>query len=360
MSAALRHLGISLGRVAHWQDGLGEFSRQLSLALARRAVALREQHGLHLHFHLPQQWHGEFGHDVGYLQTHTTQRWLHLRPMRFALWHTLHQHNRLRAPLGTEWRLETVHDLNFLSTKQGLKRERYRSSLARRLAGIDGVVAISHHVAKDLARELTPAPKPVRVIHNGGTDLTQAPRQAVLELRDVPYLLHLSRMAPSKNVSALIELAAAWPEQALVLAGARSPYTQAVQGQLTARGLRNVHALWDINEAQKAWLYANCQGFVFPSLTEGFGLPPIEAMHFGKPVFLSRLTSLPEVGGQAACYFDHFDPAHMRQTIAAGLLAHQSPDQAADCVAQAQRFNWDRCAAEYIATYLALLNDRNP
>ena len=41
MSAALRHLGISLGRVAHWQDGLGEFSRQLSLALARRAVALR-------------------------------------------------------------------------------------------------------------------------------------------------------------------------------------------------------------------------------------------------------------------------------------------------------------------------------
>ena len=360
MSSSLRHVGISLGRVAHWHDGLGEFSRQLSLALARRAGWLRDQHGVCLHFHLPRHWHGELGSALSYLDTHTTQRWLHLRQRRFALWHNLHQHNRLRAPLGTDRRLETVHDLNFLLTKQGQKRERYRQGLSRRLARADAVVAISHHVAADLARELVPAPSALRVIHNGATDLTRSPMQRVDELRHVAYLLHISRMAPSKNIAALIELAAQWPEQTLVLAGSSSPYTQAVQDQLNARPLRNVKLLRDINDAQKAWLYAHCQGFLFPSLAEGFGLPPIEAMHFGKPVFLSRLTSLPEVGGQAACYFDHFDPAHMRQTIATGLLAHASPARSAACVAQARQFNWDRCAAGYIASYLALLDHTNP
>ena len=131
VTGTLRHLGISLGRVAHWHDGLGEFSRQLSLALVRQATSLREHHGLCLHFHLPKQWHGEFGDQAGYLETHTTQRWLHLRRLKFSLWHNLHQHNRLQAPLGTEHQLQTVHDLNFLQTKQGQKRERYRLALAR-------------------------------------------------------------------------------------------------------------------------------------------------------------------------------------------------------------------------------------
>ncbi len=359
MSAPLRHIGISLGRVAHWHDGLGEFSRQLSLALARQAVRLREKHSLCLHFHLPSQWHGEFGHAVDYLQTHTSQRLLHLRPQRFALWHNLHQHNRLRAPLGTQWCMDTVHDLNFLLTKQGSKRERYRRALARRLGTANAVVAISHHVAADLRRELNPPPSSVQVIHNGVTDLTRAPMQAVADLQQWPYLLHISRMAPSKNIAALIELATSWSDQVLVLAGSSSPYTNDVQAQLRQRGLRNVKLLLDINDAQKAWLYAHCQAFVFPSLAEGFGLPPIEALHFGKPVFLSRLTSLPEVGGQAACYFDDFRPATMRLTIERGLHAHGHPDKPAACIAHAQHFNWDRCASQYIEAYLSLLQGLN-
>jgi len=100
----LRHIGIGIGRLAHWHDGLGEFSRQLGLALAARAEPLREQQGLALHFHLPRHFHGVFGDQVGYLGTHTLQRWWHPRPQRFALWHTLHQHNRLRPPPGTGWR----------------------------------------------------------------------------------------------------------------------------------------------------------------------------------------------------------------------------------------------------------------
>jgi len=348
-------IGLGLGRVRHWHDGLGEFSRQLALALAREAPRLRSELGWRLHLHLPQRWHGQFGDEVGYLDTHSMQRWLHLRPMRFALWHTLHQHNRLRAPLMSRLRIETVHDLNFLHSKTPAKVERYRRKLQRRLAACDAAVAITHYVAADIASELHPR-TPVSVIHNGATDLSALLAQPVTGIGDAPFLLHISRMAPSKNIVALLELAAAWPEQRLVLAGATSPYTNTLQGLVRERQLSNVSIHLDLEEAQKAWLYRHCSGFVFPSLAEGFGLPPLEAMHFGKPVFLSRLTSLPEIGGEVAHYFDSFDGASMRAVIEAGLAADARPGCADAIVAHARTFSWQRCSQAHIALYRSLLD----
>lgn len=354
-----QHIGLSLGRLQHWHDGLGEFSRQLGLALAELAPQLRSTLGWQLHFHLPQRFHGMFGDTVGYLATHTTQRWLHLRSTRFALWHILHQHNRLKAPLGTRHTLETVHDLNFLHAKSAAGIERYRRRLRRRLAQRDAVIAITHHVAADIRRELAPAggpfATPVQVIHNGAADLSAAPQQALDGLADAPFLLHISRMAPSKNIAALLDLAAAWPQQRLVLGGASSPYVDEVRRQIDARGLGNVLLRLDLSEPQKAWLYAHCEGFLFPSLAEGFGLPPVEAMHFGKPVFLSRLTSLPEVGGTVAHYFDSFDGAAMRAQVQDGLAADQAPWRRGAIMAHARSFSWKRCAQAYIALYKNLL-----
>ena len=363
--AAVQHIGLSLGRIGHWHDGLGEFSRQLGGALAAQAAQLRQTLGWRLHFHLPARFHGVFGDQVGYLATHTSQRWLHLRWQRFALWHVLHQHNRLRAPLGTQHQIETVHDLNFLHAKSPAKIPRYRERQRRRLAQRDLTIAITRYVADDLARELAPdggrPPSPVQVIHNGATDLSASPQQPVDGVADErgrpaqPYLLHISRMAPSKNIAALLDLAAAWPGQRLVLAGASSPYSAEVARQVAARGLHNVLLRLDLDEPQKAWLYAHCLGFVFPSLAEGFGLPPLEAMCFGKPTFLSRLTSLPEVGGTLAHYFDRFDGAAMRDVVLAGLAADAAPGRAEAIAAHARGFSWQRCAQDHVAVYRRLL-----
>ena len=79
------HIGLSFGRVEHWHDGLGEFSRQLGTELALRAESLRRHHGIHLHYHLPRRWHGQFGRDVHYLPLHTLQRFWHPRLRRFWL-----------------------------------------------------------------------------------------------------------------------------------------------------------------------------------------------------------------------------------------------------------------------------------
>ena len=357
VGAAL-HIGLGLGRIRHWHDGLGEFSRQLGTALAQAAPRLRAERGWQLHFHLPAALHGEFGPEVGYLGTHTTQRWVHLRPMRFALWHTFHQHNRLRPPAGTRLRMETVHDLNFLHNKQGAKVERYRRIHRQRLQHLDSAVAITHHVAADIARELPGVSTPVDVIHNGSTDLSGVAQEPLPDMDATPFLLHVSRMAPSKNIEALLALAAAWPGQRLVLAGAPSPYTEEVRRLVAERGLHNVLIRLDLSESQKAWAYAHCEGFLFPSLAEGFGLPPLEAMHFGKPVFLSRLTSLPEVGGQEAFYFDRFDGAAMRAVVEQGLAACAEPGRRARIAAHARQFSWRRCADAYLALYARLLEAR--
>lgn len=353
----VQHVGISLGALKHWNDGLGEFSRQICLELARQAPLLRDGLGWQLHFHLPRRWHGEFGAAVGYLDTHTTQRWLHLRTTRFALWHTLHQFVRLRAPAFTARRIETVHDLNFLYAKGPVAIMRYRARQRRRLDRCDMAVAITHYVADEVARELAPLATPIRVVHNGVSDLSMVPQEPVAGLDDKPYLLHLSGMAPNKNVDALLGLAKAWPDQQFVLAGAAGKGTVRMAAKVADMALANVQLHTDVSVGQKAWLYAHCRGFLFPSLAEGFGLPPIEAMHFGKPTFLARRTSLPEVGGALAHYFDDFDGAAMRAEVQAGLAADAAPGRAEAIQAHARSFTWDRCTAGYIALYRELLAD---
>jgi glycosyltransferase involved in cell wall biosynthesis len=79
-------------------------------------------------------------------------------------------------------------------------------------------------------------------------------------------------------------------------------------------------------------------------------------MHFGKPVFLARRTCLPEIGGDAAWYFDDFDPATMRRIVEAGLQQGGDPARVRFVEAHAAQFDWDRCADQYLSLYHRLLN----
>lgn len=347
------HIGLSFGRIEHWYDGLGEFSRQLVSALCEEAPRLADELGWRLWLHLPTRWHGSFGDAVGYMPTRTTQRIAHLVPRRYQLWHRLHQHNRLRAPVLARHRVETVHDLNFVQLKRGEKVERYRRNMRSRLQDCAAVIAITQYVAGEIVREVPGLRAPLHVIRNGVTDLTACERQPVRGVGSQPFLLHISRLAPSKNTLALLGLAAAWPEQQFILAGPRGDHADEAQRLVAARGLRNVTFRLDITESQKAWLYSQCAGFLFPSLAEGFGMPPIEAMHFGKPVFLSKLTSLPEVGGSAAHYFDSFEPTAMRAEVESGLRT--AADRVGAVIEHARTFSWTRCAQDHIALYRSIL-----
>lgn len=350
--SAPQRVGISLGNIGALHDGLGEFSLQLGRRIAAQAPLWRERDGIAFDFHLRDKLVGLFGDDVGYLRVNRWQRLRHVQPARYALWHSLHQLNKTRPPVGCGPRVVTFHDLNYLYHPSAFSRWRHDRRTRALVRRTDHIVAISHHTASDVQRHLGWR-GPLEVIHNGARNLVADAREPLPGVQgDRPFLFHLSRMSPSKNPQAVLDLAAAWPGMQFVLCGPPSDDAQHLRA--TVR-LPNVQFHLGISDAQKAWAYAHCAGFLFPSLTEGFGLPPIEAMHFGKPVFLARRTCLPEIGGDAAFYFDSFDAASTRRVVDAGLQAAQQPGFAAAVQAHAAQFDWDRCAAAYLALYRRLL-----
>ena len=355
LSPARHEVLISLGRSGPGDGGIFEFSSQLAQRIAAAAPLWRQTHGVGFSFHLRPELQGLFGSDVGYLPLHPLQRYLHRTPRTFALWHSTHQMNKSLPPQGHPRRLVTIHDLNYRHGRPGLSVWRHDRRLRALLRRTDEVVTVSRHSADDIARHLGWA-GPLHVIHNGARSFVAAPRAPLPGWADAderPFLYHLSRMSPSKNPQAIIDLARVWPEMLFVLCG--PPSDDAKHLRATVK-LPNVQFHLGIDDAQKAWAYAHCTGFLFPSLTEGFGLPPIEAMHFGKPVFLARRTCLPEIGGDAADYFDDFEPATMRRIVEHGLRRHKEPGRADAIRSHAAQFNWDRAAAQYLALYRRLLD----
>lgn len=349
-----RRIGISLGNIGALHDGLGEFALQIGTRIAAAAPQWRAEHDISFDFHLQAKLGTLFGPNVGYLHVNRWHRLLHRQPAPYALWHSLHQLNKNKPPTGTTTRLVTVHDLNYLYGRNAFSTWRHGRRTRALLRRTDHIVAISQHTASDVQQHLGWT-GPLQVIYNGARSFVgqpQAPLPGFEGPAPRPFLYHLSRMSPSKNPQAIIDLARAWPDMHFVLCG--PPSNDAKHLRDTVH-LPNVVLHLGITDAQKAWAYDHCAGFLFPSLTEGFGLPPVEAMHFGKPVFLARRTSLPEVGGAVGYYFDDFSPQAMRAVVERGLARAAQPGHADAVRTHAARFDWDRAADSYLGLYRQLL-----
>ncbi|MDC8772744.1 glycosyltransferase [Roseateles albus] len=168
-----------------------------------------------------------------------------------------------------------------------------------------------------------------------------------------PYLMHSGNVEPRKNFEGLIQAFSALPlslrkQYQLVLAGKVSPADlEKLQGLAQKLGLKQgcLVVTGHVSDEELMALYAGCHLFVFPSLHEGFGLPALEAMHFGVPTIGSNTTSIPEVIGRADATFDPHSVAAITAAIQrclsdsafyASLKAH--------ALEQSRRFSWDDCA----------------
>ena len=162
------------------------------------------------------------------------------------------------------------------------------------------------------------------------------------------FVLYPARGWKHKNHARLIEamaiVRAARPGMRLVLTGGGLETLGELPEWVERRGLVDVDELHD--------LYRRAAVLAFPSLYEGFGLPPLEAMASGCPVAASDAGSIPEVCGDAAELFDALDPA----SIAAGILAalDRSPELADRGLENARRFTWERCRDVHVAAYREL------
>jgi len=326
--------------------GLREYAFQVCTRLVRRKPGR-----MRFAFIVPPGMSGCFGQGAEYIEANELKaRLLRTLPLIKAdLFHSLHQICKVKTLPGVSHRLMTVHDVNFVHTKHGRSYRHAEGRFLSRLHKATHLAFISRFVAGDVAARF-PYAQPSRVIYNGVTPPDVTAEKRPDNVPDGPFLLHLSSLDAYKNVRLLVEMMNFLPERTLVLAG--NCKDSKLPAMIAGHG--NIVMIGRVSEEEKTWLYNHCDAFLFPSKAEGFGLPPLEAMHLGKPVFLSTLTSLPEVGGREAYYWPELEPQAMARQLTARLSEPQDPEALRR---HAQQFSWDRTADEYLKYYAEILSE---
>lgn len=252
----------------------------------------------------------------------------------------------------------TVHDMNqmYEYPAGSSKIARYLRRMQAKVDGADRIVAISQFVAGDIARHFPQASGKISVIYNG-SDYTRAP-QGHRPAHDPagPFLFTVGMVCPKKNFHVLLPLLRGNALKLVIAGIVKEAYRDKILADAAMYGVSDrVMVTGPVSQQDKDWYYEHCEAFLFPSLAEGFGLPVIEAMHHGKPVFLSKLTSLPEVGGDAAYYFEDFEPESMARVFEAGMADFAAHGGVGKVRANAARFSWERAGAEYLALYRSVI-----
>jgi glycosyltransferase involved in cell wall biosynthesis len=228
--------------------------------------------------------------------------------------------------------------------------------LQKKVDASSHIVFISEYTAKDVQAHINVKGKPFSIIYNGcnfnETSLSTIPMNAPKE----PFIFSIGTIALKKNFHVLPALLANNQMQLVIAGITQQPrYVEQIVSEAKKWGVENrLIFTGAISENDKQWYYANCSAFVFPSLSEGFGLPLVEAMHFGKPIFISNATSLPEIAGDAAYIFPDFDPQHMQAVFEAGMKDFTANNRAEKVMARAALFNWDEAADAYFNIYQQL------
>ncbi len=252
----------------------------------------------------------------------------------------------------------TIHDLNALH--EGQPEDIQQRSVAHTQSLIDrsdAIVCISDFVKQDVLRNCNTGNKPLYVIYNGANQLA-APLLSYNSYRTGrPFLFGMGYINTKKNYHVLLSLLKQNEQLELILAGRldEPEYIESMKRQAEEWNIGDrLKLLGAVSEAEKAWYINACTAFVHPSLAEGFGAPVIEAMSFGKPVFLSDRTALPEIGGEAAFYFSSFEPDHMQEVFLKGIQRYGSDGMRELIRMRSQEFCWKKSAREYLQVYQSL------
>ena len=285
------------------------------------------------------------------------------RDQRYDLWHTTNQMSKYlpldaRVPV-----VLTIHDLNFLHDTSHKSRShavaRKKAEVQKKIDRAAAIVTDSTYVAEDVKEHLHVGRCPIYTVPLGLAARPTASGVRPARVPRRPFWLTVGNALAHKNIDVLFDLMACMPDACLVVAGKKAtPYGAFMESQIQKKGLADrVILLGEVSDGDRQWLYENCKAFLFPSLTEGFGFPVLEAMQCGKPVFMSRCTSLPEIGGDLGFYWESYDPAHMLAVLENGMKrVGQESGYAAQLQAHADSFSWAKTAQGYLRVYETVLS----
>ncbi|MEA2414774.1 MAG: hypothetical protein QOI58_1431 [Thermoanaerobaculia bacterium] len=250
-------------------------------------------------------------------------------------------------------RVVTIHDLTYKRFPELLQKEtliNLEHHMQRELAHADAAICVSESTRQDLLAfyDIDPS-RAVTILSGLSISDSRLPTPDTLPNN---YILFVSTIEPRKNLEVLLDAfarlrARGLYDGALVVVGRVGWKSESIIPCLRTSG---VHHLDYVPPPQLASIYRNAELFVFPSIYEGFGFPLLEAMAYGIPSIAARSSSLPEIGGDAALYFEPRDAraleAQMERVLADATLRTQL---SAAGVARAAQFRWDVAAEQTLA-----------
>jgi glycosyltransferase involved in cell wall biosynthesis len=236
--------------------------------------------------------------------------------------------------------------------KGNAEKERLLKELQKQVNETDCVVAISRFTLDIIHQYIQVPESKCRIIHQG-SEVKEYPGFDAPGYRpSKPFLFSIGMLLPKKNFHVLPALLEHNDYELIIAGNPQGDYIRKIEEEAAALGVGDrVKLLGPVTEEEKYWYYLHCKAFLFPSLAEGFGAPVVEAMHFGKPVFLSDKTSLPEIGGDTAYYFRDFDRSYMQKVFAEGITNFEQTNPVAAIKQHALQFSWDTNAKEYLKLY---------
>jgi glycosyltransferase involved in cell wall biosynthesis len=311
-----------------------------------------------LHFFLPKKEGSIFGKEEDYIHQKSWHKLILPSTRKVNVWHATHQdtdyfplHKKVPVVL-------TIHDLNVLhnSTKTDLKKKRFINEVENKIHRADHITFISNFTKTDVQQYVDLSNKPSTVIYNGCNIVEINNPLEPFNAPKTSFIFTIGTITDKKNFHVLPALLVG-NDSVLIIAGITQsePYKQKIiQEAIKHHVEKRVIFTGSITENDKQWYFKNCKAFVFPSLTEGFGLPVVEAMYFGIPIFLSPYTSLPEIGGEVCYYFNSFDKEAMQLTMQLGLQHYHTTAASKTIQARAAIFSWRETAKKYLEVYRSL------
>ncbi|MEA5535461.1 glycosyltransferase family 1 protein [Crocosphaera sp. XPORK-15E] len=262
----------------------------------------------------------------------------------------------------------TIHDLTFIKHPKYSTTivKGYLERIKRCLKWTNLIITFSENTKKDIVQLLNVNPDIIYITPQASRySANYLTRKLIYDHRDVidyylykPYFLFVSTLEPRKNILTLIEAFEYLkknykiPHQ-LILVGKKGWNYQGILDKIEASNFKeDIQHLDYLSDELVALFYNQAEAFIYPSYYEGFGLPVLEAMTLGAPVIASDTSSLPEVGGDAALYFNPYDYHELAQImlkiIDDSTLRKEMINKGKK---QAQKFSWERTAQATLKAY---------
>ncbi len=297
--------------------------------------------------------------------------WLHIKLPYLATklkLDLLHMPANLCSVLAPCPRITSILDANFMrypetyDTLYRLYAQVFFRVAAKRSVRI---IAISQAAKKDIVRYFKAPPERIEVIYPGLTHRESDSEESEYTTRFKPYIFFSGALEPHKNLTGLIRAFAhiivnsKLKDYNLVIAGSFGHDYVNLVNLIEKLGLKEkVYLLGYVEDQMLAELYKNASLFVFPSLNEGFGFPPLEAMQYGVPVAASGVSSLPEVLDKAALFFDPLDVSSITRAIFTLLT---DKNKRAELIKRGHQriknFSWKNSASKTRELYKKVLSD---